>query len=157
MKRILVITGALLLSYATHAQTAQKPVAPVAVPAPVSTAIPVLKAAPGQPKPMSDSALDSTTAAGISANLTNGVIAFQGSVPTKNGLVTAAGTLATLTGPLTGANIGTLSLNGNAQQNLSSLVNINAVNSNINVLLNLNVNINSTVGSILQSNLNGKH
>ena len=69
----------------------------------------------------------------------------------------AAGTLSTLTGPLTGANIGTLSLNGNAQQNLTSLVNINAVNSSINVLLNLNVNINSTVGSILQSNLNGKH
>jgi hypothetical protein len=51
----------------------------------------------------------------------------------------------------------TLSLNGGAQQNLSSLVNINAVNSNINVLLNLNVNLNSTVGTVSQSNLNGKH
>jgi len=56
-----------------------------------------------------------------------------------------------------GTSIGTLTLNGNAQQNLSSLININAVNSKINVLLNLNVNINSTVGTIIQSNLNGKH
>jgi hypothetical protein len=52
--------------------------------------------------------------------------------------------------------MGTLSLNGNAQQNLSSLVNINAVNSKINVLLNLNVNINSTVSTLTQSNLNGR-
>jgi hypothetical protein len=52
--------------------------------------------------------------------------------------------------------MGTLSLNGNAQQNLSSLVNINAVNSQVNVLLNLNVNINSTVGTLTQANL-GKH
>ena len=59
--------------------------------------------------------------------------------------------------PLAGNNTSTLSINGNAQQNLSSLVNINAVNSKINVLLNLNVNINSTVGTVVQSNLNGKH
>ena len=44
-----------------------------------------------------------------------------------------------------------------AQQNLSSLVNINAVNSNVNVLLNLNVNMNSTVGTLTQTNLTGKH
>ena len=64
-----------------------------------------------------------------------------------------------LTGPLTGANQNqsTLTLNGGAQQNLTSLININAVNSNVNVLLNLNVNINSTVGTIMQSNLTGKH
>jgi hypothetical protein len=107
--------------------------------------------------PLSDAALDRVTAAGVTAGLSDGVVKFQGSIPTKNGLVTGAGTLAVLTGPLTGVNIGTLSLNGSAQQNLSSLVNINAVNSNINVLLNLNVNLNSTVGTIVQSNLNGKH
>jgi hypothetical protein len=108
-------------------------------------------------KPLSDAALDRVTAGGVTASLSNGVVQFQGSVPTANGLVTGAGTLAVLTGPLTGTNVGTLSLNGSAQQNLSSLVNINAVNSNINVLLNLNVNINSTVGTVAQSNLNGKH
>jgi hypothetical protein len=108
-------------------------------------------------KPLSDVALDKVTAGGVTAGLSNGVVQFQGSVPTANGLVTGAGTLAVLTGPLTGMNLGTLTLNGSAQQNLSSLVNINAVNSNINVLLNLNVNINSTVGTVAQSNLNGKH
>ena len=66
--------------------------------------------------------------------------------------------MAILTGPLTTTqNQGTLTLNGGAQQNLTSLVNINAVNSNVNVLLNLNVNINSTVGTITQTNMTGKH
>ncbi len=110
--------------------------------------------------PLNDAALDQVTAAGsgITAGLANGVITFQGSVPTKNGLVSGAGTLAVLTGPSsTTLNQGTLTLNGQAQQNLSSLININAVNSNINVLLNLNVNINSTVGTLTQTNLTGKH
>jgi hypothetical protein len=110
------------------------------------------------PQPLNDAAMDRITAAGVSASLSNGVLQFQGSASTANGLVTGAGTLQVLTGPLTSTtNMGTLTLNGSAQQNLSSLVNINAVNSNINVLLNLNVNLNSTVGTIVQSNLTGKH
>ena len=46
--------------------------------------------------PLNDAALDQVTAAGggITAGLSNGVITFQGSVPTKNGLVSGAGTLA---------------------------------------------------------------
>ena len=47
-------------------------------------------------------------------------------------------------------------MNGTAQQNLTSLININAVNSNVSVLLNLNVNINSSVGTLTQTNLTGK-
>jgi hypothetical protein len=110
------------------------------------------------PQPLNDAAMDRITAAGVSASLSNGVVQFQGSASTANGLVSGAGTLQVLTGPLTSTtNMGTLTLNGNAQQNLSSLVNINAVNSNINVLLNLTVNMNSTIGSIVQSNLTGKH
>jgi hypothetical protein len=111
------------------------------------------------PQPLNDAAMDRVTAGGVTAGVSNGVVNFQGSVPTQNGLVTGAGTLAVLTGPLTGTtqNLGTLTLNGQAQQNLSSLININAVNSNINVLLNLNVNLNSTVGTITQTNLTGKH
>jgi hypothetical protein len=109
-------------------------------------------------QPLNDAAMDRITAAGVSASLSNGVVQFQGSASTANGLVSGAGTLQVLTGPLTSTtNMGTLTLNGNAQQNLSSLVNINAVNSNINVLLNLTVNMNSTIGSIVQSNLTGKH
>jgi len=108
-------------------------------------------------QPLNDAALDRVTAGEVSAGISDGVVKFQGSVPTPNGLVSGSGTLGVLTGPITGTNTGTLTLNGGAQQNLSSLVNINAVNSNVNVLLNLNVNINSTVGTVVQSNLGGKH
>ena len=47
---------------------------------------------------------------------------------------------------------GSLQLMDNAQSNLRSLININAVNSPVQVLLNLNVNINSTIGNLSQSN-----
>jgi hypothetical protein len=106
---------------------------------------------------LNDAALDRVTAGGVSAGISDGVVKFEGSVPTPNGPVTGVGTLTVLKGPITGTNMGSLTLNGEAQQNLSSLVNINAVNSKINVLLNLNVNINSTVGTLVQSNLTGKH
>lgn len=131
MKRLLVIAGLALLTQVGLAQH--------------------------KSKPMSDGALDNVTAAGVTATASNGVVAFQGQVPTANGLVSSAGTLSLQSKPLTGMNLNSLTLNGNAQQNLSSLININAVNSKINVLLNLNVNINSTVGSIKQANLNGKN
>ena len=106
---------------------------------------------------LNDAALDQITAGGVSAGLDGGVVDFGGSVQTPNGLVNAAGTLAVLKGPLAGANPSSITLNGEAQQNLTSLVNINAANSIVNVLLNLNVNIDSTVGSLIQSNLAGKH
>jgi len=136
MRRLFVVASLALLIPAGMAQTAARQ----------------------KPQPLNDAAMDRVTAGGITAGLSDGVVKFQGSVPTKNGLVTGAGTMAVLTGPLTATqNQGTLTLNGGAQQNLTSLVNINAVNSNVNVLLNLNVNINSTVGTITQTNLTGKH
>jgi hypothetical protein len=138
MRRLLLIASLALLTQAGIAQTAVR----------------------HTPTPLNDAAMDRVTASGggFTAGLSNGIVSFQGSVPTKNGLVTGAGTLAVLTGPLSSTtNMGTLTLNGQAQQNLSSLVNINAVNSNVNVLLNLNVNLNSTVGTITQTNLTGKH
>jgi hypothetical protein len=108
-------------------------------------------------KPLDDSVLDRVTAAGVSATISDGVVKFSGQVATANGLVSSTGTLTMQAAPISSTTLGSLTLNGSAQQNLSSLININAVNSQINVLLNLNININSTVGSILQSNLNGKH
>lgn len=131
MHRNLVIVGMLLLANVSIAQS--------------------------RSKPLSDTALDRVTAAGITATESQGVVNFSGQVPTANGLVTSTGTLSIEKSSLSGSTLGTLTLSGSAQQNLSSLININAVNSKINVLLNLNVNINSTVGSVLQSNLNGKH
>lgn len=110
-------------------------------------------------KALDDATLDRVTAAGVTARVTPaGVINFSGAVPTANGLVSGIGSLVVqpVSNSTTSTTNGTVNLGGNAQQNLSSLININAVNSTINVLLNLNVNINSTVGTILQSNLNGK-
>lgn len=134
MHRNLVIASLVLLTQVGISQSSKKP----------------------RPRPMDDSTLSRVTAAGITANTSNGVITFQGQASTPNGLVTGAGSLAMSSGPNTGTSVGTLTLNGNAQQNLTSLININAVNSKVNVLLNLNVNINSTVGTIVQSNINGK-
>lgn len=51
---------------------------------------------------------------------------------------------------------GTLSLQDGAQNNLRSLINVNAVNSPVNVLLNLNININSQVGVLEQLNIQGR-
>lgn len=112
------------------------------------------------PQALNDAAMDRVTAGGVTAGDSNGVIKFQGSVPTKNGLVTGAGTLSVLSSPTsssTSTNQGSITLNGTAQQNLTSLININAVSSNVSVLLNLNVNINSSVGTLTQTNLTGKH
>ncbi|MES2208323.1 MAG: hypothetical protein V4525_16190 [Pseudomonadota bacterium] len=49
-------------------------------------------------------------------------------------------------------NNNSLILRDNAQNNLSSIVNVNAVNSAVQVLLNLNININSQIGSMVQGN-----
>lgn len=103
-------------------------------------------------QPLNDAALDRVTAGTVTASVSDGVVKFQGQTPTPNGLVSSSGSLALQSSPLSNTT-GTLSINGNAQQNLSSLVNINAVNSKINVLLNLNVNINSSVGTLTQANL----
>lgn len=137
MHRFFVIASMVLLTPMAISQAGKKPLS--------------------KPVPLSDSTLDNVTAAGIAATASNGVVKFQGEVPTPNGLVSSAGSLSVQNAANAGTSIGSLTLNGNAQQNLSSLININAVNSKINVLLNLNVNINSTVGTIIQSNLNGKH
>src|SRR5208282_346997 len=59
------------------------------------------------------------------------------------------------TGPVTSTitdnSVQSINLSDQAQQNLTSLVNILSINSTIQVMLNLNVNINSTVGSVTQS------
>ena len=142
MQRILVIAAVALLSSVGFAQDA--------------TPTRARGVAHTKATPLSDAALDKVTAGTVSAGVSGGVVKFQGQTPTPNGLVSSSGSLAVQSSPL-GNTTGTLSLNGSAQQNLSSLVNINAVNSKVNVLLNLNVNINSTVGTLTQSNLNGLH
>lgn len=45
-----------------------------------------------------------------------------------------------------------LLLMDNAQSNLRSLINVNAVNSPVQIMLNLNINVNSSIGNINQLN-----
>lgn len=102
---------------------------------------------------MTDEQLATITATGFSVDKSPaGVIGFsfdeltQGNVP-----VSGTGTLEIVESKGS-SNVGQLSLSDNAQQNLQSLINVNSVNSAVQVLLNLNVNINSVVESIDQSN-----
>src|SRR5579875_1035000 len=88
-------------------------------------------------KALDDSMLGRVTAAGVTTSLGPGnVINFTGEVPTANGLVSGAGSLVVQAPNSTTNNTtGSINMSGNAQQGMSSLVNINAVNSTINVLL----------------------
>lgn len=83
-----------------------------------------------------------------------------GSVPVQAEHLTQRGTRINVEGDVQWEQIqqfqqNRLNLSDNAQQNLQSFININAVDSNVNVLLNLNFNINSSTGDIQQFNLNG--
>ena len=48
-----------------------------------------------------------------------------------------------------------VNVSDSAQQNLSALVNLNAANAVIQVLMNLNINVDSTVNNLTQTNLGG--
>ena len=102
---------------------------------------------------LSDEELDQVTAAGVWTEVVDGVVRFHfegraGRSHTVNG----SGTIELLEAELP-PSAATLILRDNAQGNLRSLINVNAVNSLIQVLVNLNININSTVGSVQQINL----
>ncbi|MDH5571654.1 MAG: hypothetical protein OEY89_07810 [Gammaproteobacteria bacterium] len=86
------------------------------------------------------------------------VTAGNASVPIQVDHITSKGTHIAVDGDVqwqTTTQNYNLILSDNAQQNLNSLININAVNSPVNVLLNLNINIDSAIGSIQQYNVNG--
>ena len=107
----------------------------------------------GEKRLLSDAELDQVTAGNVAVNESDDTIVFEAVKETAAGRrITADGSLRIIEIP-TGITFGTLTLSDNAQQNLQSLININAVNSAINVLLNLNVTIDSSVGAINQVNL----
>jgi len=109
-------------------------------------------------KPLDDAQLDSITAAGFTvtaggftASLTNdGKIQFGGSMNTPNGSVSAFGALA-----IEGASSsnGGIQINGNALKGAQSLLQINANNANLNVLMNLTIVMNSNLGKLIQGNV----
>jgi hypothetical protein len=104
---------------------------------------------------LSDADLDRVTAGGIqgTATASGNTMSFSATVPTPFGVVSAVGNGSVLNQPGSGASAGSINLSGNALQGSSSLITTTAANSNVLVNLNLIVNINSTVGSIGQTNL----
>jgi hypothetical protein len=105
---------------------------------------------------LADQELDQVVGGDLTMQALDG--AFQFAFNTSAG-ITGNGTLNVSGAPLSVStnsvvlNQNSISLSGNAQQNLSSMVNIVAMNSIVNVLLNLNINLpNSVVGSITQGN-----
>lgn len=107
------------------------------------------------PRELTDLELDSVTAGNQSVNPLDDLVVFSASK------TTAAGTRINVDGSfglvdsLDSIVAGSLTLSDNAQRDLSSLININAVNSTINVLMNLNINIDSNIGQLNQYNLHG--
>jgi hypothetical protein len=101
---------------------------------------------------LADRELDQVTAGDFTIDFLDGALKLQfesSAGPHKS--VSGEGTIAFTGSSLTGTP-GIL-LTQDAQQNLRSLVNINAVSSNVNVLLNLVINVNSTVNGVTQGNL----
>ncbi len=106
-------------------------------------------------EPMSDAELDAVTAGAAPSSDLDEIVAFDLVRRTQSGrTVTAEGSLSALTTPAD-LRLGQLTLSDGAQSHLQSVVNINAVDSVVNVLLNLNVTVDSTVGGVNQFNLNG--
>jgi hypothetical protein len=104
-------------------------------------------------KELTDGQMESLTAgANVTTQMTDGVLNFQFQKENGRRHIDGEGSIAmtqeTLPGPSS-----TLIVRDNAQGNLRALVNLNAINSDIDVLINLNVNINSTVGTVRQINL----
>lgn len=103
---------------------------------------------------LSDDELDWVTAGtSVSTETIDGMLRFRFDQDNGRGRsVDGEATIGLKEDPLPGP-LGALVLRDNAQGNLQALVNVNAVNSLVQVLINLNVNINSTVGVLRQGNL----
>lgn len=113
-----------------------------------------LTAALADPQPLNDAALDAVTAGSATAESSEELLTFDVMRTTQSGrTVKAEGSLAALHGPA-GILAGHLNISDGAQNNLQSIITINAVNSAINVLLNLNISIDSRIDAINQTNLN---
>ncbi len=102
---------------------------------------------------LSDAELDEVVAGKVDAQVQEDLLRFHYVGPfgaTHRGELD--GTLSLFGGPLTELVTGSLVIDRGAQTNLRSLVNMNAVNSQVIVLLNLNITIDSIVKEIRQTN-----
>jgi hypothetical protein len=103
---------------------------------------------------LSDTELDRVTAGTtVTSEVLDGALHFQFQKDNGRGLsIDGDGMIALQESPLPGT-VGSLILTDNAQSNLQAFLNVNAVNSLLQVLINLNINIESTVGEVRQINL----
>ncbi len=116
---------------------------------------PITAGIAGERKELSAEELDLVSAGAASVGSIDELASFSATKTTRLGtIITVDGSIA-LVDVIDRAIIGTLTLTDGAQANLQSLININAVNSSVNVLLNLNINIDSNVGTLNQFNVNG--
>jgi hypothetical protein len=99
---------------------------------------------------LTDEQLDAVTAGADDTQLEE-IVVHAARLTASGKRVTADGTLAVqrASDPADGVN---LLLRDSAQSNLQALVNLNAVQSVVNVLVNLNINIDSHVGELRQIN-----
>ncbi len=104
---------------------------------------------------LSDLELDSITAGDQSVSPMDDLVEFSASKTTAAGTRIDVDGSFGLVDSLDSSVLGSLALSDNAQRDLSSLININAVNSDINVLMNLTINIDSNIGQLNQYNLQG--
>jgi hypothetical protein len=102
-------------------------------------------------EPLTDEQLDAITA-GTDDSVLEEIVVHASRLTASGKTVTAEGTLE-LRRPADAGNGVDLLLRDSAQSDLQALVNINAVQSLVNVLVNLNINIDSTVGEVRQLNL----
>lgn len=102
-------------------------------------------------EPLTDEQLDAVIA-GADDTVLEEITVHAARVTASGKRITADGTLGVqhVTNTIEAAD---LLLRDSAQSNLRALINMNAVNSVVNVLVNLNINIDSQVGDLRQINL----
>ena len=103
---------------------------------------------------LSDAELDEVVAGTVPPEVHEELLNFSyiGSAGSRH-MAEVDGTLSISGQPLPDVPTGLLIIDNGAQNNLRALVNLNAVNSEVTVLLNLNISINSVVGDIRQINI----
>jgi len=104
---------------------------------------------------LTDAEMDTVTAGSAAVTTEKDIVRFEFSTPLNKGRYVDGGGTLQLRNTVTNNNFGSLVLTDSAQSNLKALVNVNAVNSPVQVLLNLNININSVVNGLRQINITG--
>lgn len=102
---------------------------------------------------LNDDEMEQVSAGTLTAAMSDGQFSFKLGDKSSRLSVEGNGTVAVADNTIPAGPAGYIILRDNAQSGLRSLVNVNAVNSRIQVLINLIVNINSTVNSVHQTNI----